>query len=109
MAIASLRATTETGEIYDDPSEDLLFMLFEDIANGDEDFFIVERTEGGGQTYFQVAGGGRGFVLEYRDGGPDRHFGTECDDLQCAHRVVTGWALELDEWRNGLAWKQIRL
>lgn len=29
----------------DDPSEDLLFELFQDIARGDEDFFILERLD----------------------------------------------------------------
>lgn len=104
-----MRAKAETGEAYDDPSEDLLFMLFEDIANGDEDFFIVERTEDrAGQTYIQVARASSGFVLEYRDGGPDRHFGTECDDMRLAHQVVTGWAFGFDGWKDDLEWKQVR-
>ena len=30
-----LRATTGTGDVYDDPSEDLLFILFEDFEEAE--------------------------------------------------------------------------
>jgi hypothetical protein len=104
-----LRAKTETGEIYDDPSEDLLFMLFEDVASGDEEFFIVERTSDlTHQTYIQVAGGVDDFIVEYRDGSPERHFGARCGNLRIAHEAVTGWAFDLDGWKDRLQWTQLR-
>ncbi|WP_436631412.1 hypothetical protein [Actinomadura kijaniata] len=82
-------------------------MLLEDTSNGNRDFFVLERTaDSAAQTYFPVVGGCSGFVLEYRDGGPDSHFGAECDDLRRAHQVVTGWAFERDGWKGGLPWKR---
>jgi hypothetical protein len=70
-----LRAQTEQGEQYDDPSEDLLFLLFEDLQQN-QDYFIVERVaDTTGQTCMQ--GHARGSGL--RSGAPKgfgRHPGT---------------------------------
>lgn len=50
-----LQATTSGGGVFDNPSEDALFMLFDDITGGDVDFFIVERLDdASGQTYAQT-------------------------------------------------------
>jgi hypothetical protein len=50
-----LRAIMESGETWDDPSEDLLFILLEDIRDKHELFVIVERVrDASGQTYMQV-------------------------------------------------------
>ena len=50
-----LRAIPEMGQSWDDPSEDLLFMLLEDIESGQGAFLIVERTtDPSGQTYAQA-------------------------------------------------------
>lgn len=38
-----LRAVLESGETFDDPSEDHLFMLLEDVDVGDQGLLIVER------------------------------------------------------------------
>jgi hypothetical protein len=45
MAGPILRATDSTGEIYDDPSEDALFMFMEDLEPGA--VLRVERLEEG--------------------------------------------------------------
>ena len=39
---ATLRATAEPGDTIDDPSEDALFVMLEDIDAGDSTFLIVE-------------------------------------------------------------------
>jgi hypothetical protein len=50
-----LRALIESGERWDDPSEDLLFDLLSDIEAGEGSFLIVERAaDVNGQTYSQA-------------------------------------------------------
>lgn len=50
-----LRATTESGDLIDDPSEDALFMLFEDLERGAGRFLIFESLEHTDwQTYVQL-------------------------------------------------------
>lgn len=53
---AVLRARVEDGTTYDDPSEDALFLLFEDIESGDGTWLVVENlTDRSHQTYAQCA------------------------------------------------------
>jgi hypothetical protein len=101
----------ESGETYDDPSEDLLFELLSDIERGDEEFFVVERLASvDGQTYAQVrrTDGGQ-YQVEHRDGGPDRHFQVFTPDMRLAHTLITGWAFELPGWREAVSWDRIEL
>lgn len=111
MAIPILRAAMDSGETYDDPSEDLLFELLSDIERGDEEFLIVERlADGTGQTYAQVRRTDHGqYQVEHRDGGPDRHFQAFTPDMRLAHMLVTGWAFELPSWREAVSWNRIEL
>jgi N6-adenosine-specific RNA methylase IME4 len=106
-----LRATTESGEIWDDPSEDLLFILLEDIRDKDELFVIVERlADASGQTYMQaIRTADSRFRLEYRDGSAGRHFFAETADMRLAHDVLTKWAFELPGWETVMPWKKLDL
>ena len=92
-----VRAILESGATWEDPSEDLLFMLLTDIEDGDETFVIVERpSDESGQTYAQVIRGDGGeWILERRDGDRDRHYRTTFEDLREAHATLTAWAFEL--------------
>ena len=83
--------------MYDDPSEDLLPMLIEDIERGDELFAIVERTcHASGQTYPQVIkNGSGGWTIERRDGGADADYSVDVDSLRGAHAILTTWAFEI--------------
>ena len=92
-----LRALTESGAVWDDPSEDLLFELLSDIERGDETWFIVERVaDATGQTYMQVIQDGQGrWTMERREGGPEAHFGVTRTDLRLAHETMTTWAFGL--------------
>jgi hypothetical protein len=68
-----LRALTSGGDAYDDPSEDLLFILLEDLRN-DEDCLIVELVaDDRGQTYMQVMRTAAGYLVERRAGSPESH------------------------------------
>ncbi|MBB2922306.1 hypothetical protein [Cellulomonas cellasea] len=96
------RATVESGDVYDDPSEDALLLLLEDIEDGREAFVIVERlADASGQTYAQStrADDGR-YVVEHRAGAPRRHFHVVVDDVRAAHALLTAWTFDLPGWRE---------
>ena len=103
-----LRALMESGASWDDPSEDLLFELLSDVERGDETWFIIERVgDSTGQTYVQVIRDEKGgWMVERREGGPERHFGVTRADLRLAHQTMTAWAFDLplvpppDEWAS---------
>lgn len=106
-----LRALMQSGETWDDPSEDLLFELMSDIDAGAEQFMIVERlADTSTNTYAQtcVTDDGR-FQVEYRDGGSQRHFQAFTPELRVAHAAITGWAFGLPGWRDTLSWERLDL
>ena len=106
---AALRVTAESGDTIDDPSEDALFMMFEDIDAGESTFLIVESlADQSGQSYAQTSRNGDGtYVVEYRDGSPDRHFGTIAQDMRAAHALVTGWAFRSPAWEQSATWQPV--
>lgn len=105
----ALRATVESSDVVDDPSEDALFMMFEDLEAGEGTFLIVDSLQDStGQTYAQTSRNPDGsYVVEYRDGGPDHHFRTEVADMRSAHALVTGWAQDRPKWRDSVTWRPV--
>jgi hypothetical protein len=106
-----LRVQMESGQIWHDPSEDLLFELLSDMERGEEEFLIVERmSDPTGQTYAQVCRIDEGgYQVEHRDGGPGQHFQAVTPDKRLAHHVITAWAFELPGWREAMAWEPLDL
>ena len=106
MTAALLRVRMESGQIWDDPSEDLLFELLSDMERGEEQFLIVERVaDATGQTFAQVARtDAGGYQVEYREGEEDRHFQALTEDKRLVHSVITLWAFELPGWQDALPW-----
>lgn len=104
-----LRVTAESGAVIDDPSEDALFLMFEDIEAGEGTYLIVDSlADPTGQTYAQTSRNDDGtYVVEYRDGGPARHFGTVAEDMRSAHALVTGWAQGRPDWRDSATWRPV--
>ncbi len=104
-----LRAIMESGETWDDPSEDLLFILLEDLSDKNELFVIVERTaDTSRQTYMQVLRtDDSSYRLEHRHGSADRHFFAVTPDVRLAHRVLTDWSFELPGWETALPWQPL--
>jgi len=90
-----LRATDANGEIYDDPSEDALFMFMEDLESPGA-ALLVERVEVGRQ------GEAVRVTLQkdaaYRFEGPETHEGS----LRAVHEALTRWAFDLPEWQEPL-------
>jgi hypothetical protein len=91
---AVLRATSESGDVLDDPSEDALSTMFQDLEAGKGTFLIVESlADSNGQTFVQAARSDDGsYVVEYRQGSADQHFQATAPDFREAHALVTMWA-----------------
>jgi hypothetical protein len=89
MADPILRAMDSTGEVYDDPSEDALFMFMEDLEPGA--VLRVERLEEGRQRdWSQVAMQESGlYKFESSD-----HI-EYVSSLREIHDFLTRWAFEL--------------
>ena len=106
---AVLRASMESGDSWDDPSEDLIFELLGDIERGDEEFMVIDRlSDKSGQTYAQVTtGADNKWIVERRDGSPDRHYRATCADLRAAHEALTAWAFDLDGWQKAADWRRV--
>jgi len=104
-----LRAIPEAGQVWNDPSEDVLFILLEDIEAGEGNFLIVERTnDPTNQTYVQAAHRQDGsYDVEYRQCSADRHYRTVAPDMRAAHALLTGWAFDLDGWREQAEWSPV--
>jgi hypothetical protein len=106
-----LRAIPEVGQQWDDPSEDLLFMLLEDIEAGEGSFLIVERTtDPSAETYAQALRRDDGsYLVEHREGDADHHYGTTVADMHAAHQLLTGWAFQRPGWSDQVTWSQVPL
>ena len=93
----ALVARMESGEVWDDPSEDVIYDLMLDIEKGREVYMILDRiADGSGQTYAQVIRGETGrWIVERRDGSPEHHYECSFDGMREAHRVLTNWAFDL--------------
>jgi hypothetical protein len=104
-----LRAESESGDTIDDPSEDALFLMLEDIERGEGTYLIVvSLLDSSGQTYVQTARHEDGtYVVEYRDGGPEHHHGTLAQGMRAAHALVAGWAFDIPGWRESAAWEAV--
>ncbi len=108
MTAPTIAVRMESGKVWEDPSEDFLFMLFEEVNEGESDWLIIERlSDTSGQTYLQSAKDEDGFVVEYRDGSPDSHFGAYVSDFRKAHEIATGWAFGLPGWSERASWSRV--
>ena len=86
-----LRTTDVTGEVYDDPSEDALYMFMEDLESSGSSF-LVERVEPGRE--------GEWMRITYRAGGLYELDSSTQDlryvgSLRSVHEYLTRWAFDL--------------
>jgi hypothetical protein len=105
-----LRATTATGAVYDDPSEDLIYELLGDIERDEEQFAVIQRlADTSGRTYAQVIKCDDGaWLVERRDRGPESHDAVTLPSLRQAHQALTSWAFELPE-SPPVRWSKLEL
>ena len=109
MSQPILRAIIESGATTDDPSEDGLFLVLQEVESGSSSYVILERVaDESQQTYAQAAREDDGtYVVEYRDGGPARHFGTVAADVRAAHALLTNGAFDVPGWRESAEWQPV--
>lgn len=94
MTQAILRARLTSGAEWKDPSEDLLFELLGDIAEGTEETLTLERLDEDARPAIRVGRVGRGgwFVDDLSNSGIDRKLWT---DRREVHEWVTRWAFRI--------------
>jgi hypothetical protein len=112
MTAPVIRATEADGTDWDDPSEEKLHDLLADMSLNCR-FVVVKRldAEPEGQHYMQVyLNDDLSYQVEYREGGPDRHFQAWMPrdrgifSVEPVAEVVQDWAAERAGWREALSW-----
>ncbi|WP_420082290.1 hypothetical protein ACN6AT_04885 [Streptomyces sp. JL4002] len=112
MATPVLQAVEADGTTWDDPSEDRLHDLLADMSLSSR-FVVVRRldAEPADQHYMQVyLNDDLSYQVEYREGGPDRHFqtwiarGPGVFTVEPAAEVLQGWAAGRPGWREEQTW-----
>ncbi|MFD8983699.1 hypothetical protein [Streptomyces sp. NPDC059564] len=112
MPTPALRAIEWDGTGWDDPSEDQLHDLLADMSLTWR-FVIVERLglEPADQYYMQVyLNDDLSYQVEYREGGPDRHFQAWVPSdggpfaVEPVATVLQDWAFGRPGWREALPW-----
>jgi hypothetical protein len=84
-----LRATDATGEVYDDPSEDALYMFMEDLKSSGS-FVRVERLEEGRERDWAQVGVNKAGLYEF-DSSEHVHY---VSSLRTIHEFLTRWAFD---------------
>jgi hypothetical protein len=70
-------------------------------------YLIVERAD---QVYIQIYRGESGaFTVEYRDGAPNKHFGTTVDDAPTVAALIWEWATDDRTRMQTLPWTRVEL
>ncbi|MGX1778842.1 hypothetical protein ACWIGW_42520 [Nocardia brasiliensis] len=118
---------TDSSRTIENPSRTELHDILADMSFN-APFVIVDRLGGSepGDFYIQVhldedvdPADGHGYVVEFRDGGPDAHFrATTSDDaswdsvfspaFETVVKVVQDWAFRHEGWRTALPWEQVQ-
>jgi hypothetical protein len=96
-----LRATAVDGEVYDDPSEDALFMFMEDLGGQPGSSFTVERVETGREgDFLRVSLREDGLYALH---GPSAEGTEPVPSMRAVHEALTRWAFDIPDWREPLA------
>ena len=98
----------EAGTTYDDPSEDVLLLLLEDVEAGEGSWVVVGRVaDESDQTFAQcIRLQDGGYQVEYRAGSADQHYFARVADYRAAHGFLTAWAFNLPGWHE-LPWARL--
>ncbi|HXK40273.1 MAG TPA: hypothetical protein VJ837_05560 [Candidatus Paceibacterota bacterium] len=93
MSNPILRATDVTGEVYDDPSEDALFMFTEDLEPGGVPFTLQRLEPGHEDESVRVSRDESGL---YRF--ESRQNVIFVSNLRSVHEFLTEWAFKWGPW-----------
>lgn len=99
---------TERGERYVRPTAGELARLVRGLGDEGNRFLVVQRVPDLPDEFAQVwREGAEDFQLEYRDGGPDAHFGTALASAESLAVALTGWTRRDAGWAAQLAWRRL--
>jgi hypothetical protein len=87
-----LRATDPLGDVYDDPSEDALYMFMEDLRSAGQSFRVERLEEGRQGEWAQVALNEHGLYVF--DSSENVHY---VSSMSTIHDFLTRWAFDLFE------------
>jgi hypothetical protein len=85
-----LCATDTTGEVYDDPSEDGLYMFMEELRSAGQSFRVERLEEGREGEWAQVALNEHGLYVF--DSSENVHY---VSSLRAIHDFLTRWTFDL--------------
>lgn len=86
------RAETENGEVIDDPSEDAIYMLLEDLNTSDNTFVTIEPVAAGANWYVSISLLRAGvYEVEYRDADRREDAATVRTDRNAIAGESTSW------------------
>jgi hypothetical protein len=89
-----LRVTDAIGEVYDDPSEDALYMFMEDLRSAAQSFRVERLEEGREGEWAQVALNDHGLYVF--DSSDKLHYVSSIREI---HAFLTRWAFDLFDQR----------
>ncbi|WP_030916618.1 DUF6891 domain-containing protein [Streptosporangium amethystogenes] len=106
----AITVLTEDGRRHVRASAGRLAELVNRLGGQDDRFLVVQRIPDLPEVFIQVwHEDGGDYVLEHRDGAPDRHFQTILDRPVSVITAMTRWACLEDEWGSGLNWTSLDL
>jgi hypothetical protein len=109
-ALHGICVATSDGETHNGVTSAELLDILASIGPDNAFALLTEPGSRDDQHYIQASLAGDGeWHVEYRDGGPDRHYGAECHDVEAVHRILVGWADDSGEWRTRLPWYQMEM
>ncbi|MEU3502628.1 hypothetical protein ABZ726_18330 [Streptomyces hundungensis] len=104
----AIAVDTESGRRHTRVTAGQLAALVRRIGAEDDRFLVVQRIPDLPEVFIQVwHEAGEGYTLEYRDGGPDRHFRATPDEPEPVIAAMTGWARGSEGWEAGLDWRRL--
>lgn len=92
-----LLAVTSSGDRWEDPSEDLLFMLLEDLVDESGESFRINRLDTEEGHTLDVSLDGTVFRVRRQDGVDAVPVVAASSELREVHAACTRWAFRLDD------------
>jgi hypothetical protein len=92
-----LLAVTSGGDRWEDPSEDLLHMLLEDLVDQRGGSFLVSRLDAEAGHTLEISLDGDGFQARRQDGRTAVPAVATSGELREVHAACTRWAFGLDD------------
>lgn len=105
-AALPVTVTTEDGRTHRGLAVRELMTLLAGLGGYANHFAIVEHPGRGEEFYAQTYREDDGtYLVEYRDGGADRHFRTTCGTASGAGALILGWISGAPGWEREVVWE----